>query len=119
MQHLTERGFPNIMWVRTPDTSEIQGLDPENKYKRRLMIIYYTAVLPAVRMLAAEEGIDGVYLIEDSCILAPNVTYAHIAREVAGCCAGIFGYAHHEKKDKKTYGLARKACTAVPCGANR
>jgi hypothetical protein len=69
------------------------------------MIIYYTTVLPAVHILATEEGLDGVYVIEDSCIVAPNVTYAHIAREVAGCCAGIFGHAHHEKKDKKDWNI--------------
>jgi hypothetical protein len=96
MQHLENRGFPNIMWLRTPETSDIHGLDPENNYRRRLMIIYYTTVLPAVRRLAEEEGIDGVYIIEDSCILAPNVTYAQVDKETEGCEAGIFGYAHHE-----------------------
>ena len=96
MQHLENRGFPNIMWLRTPETSDIHGLDPENNYRRRLMIMYYTTVLPAVRRLAEEEKIDGVYIIEDSCILAPNVTYVQVAKETEGCEAGIFGYAHHE-----------------------
>jgi hypothetical protein len=103
MQHLEARGFPDIMWLRTPDTRDIQGLDPENNYKRRLMIIYYTTVLPAIHVLAKEEGIDGVYIFEDSCILASKVTYKHIAQETEGCEAGIFGYAHHEKKQKEVW----------------
>jgi hypothetical protein len=101
MQHLENRGFPDVMWLRAPDTSDIHGLDPENNYRRRLMIIYYTTVLPAVRTLSEEEGIDGVYRIEDSCILAPNVTYVQVAKKTEGCEAGIFGYAHHEKKQTR------------------
>ena len=103
IQHLESKGFPNIMWLRTPETSDIHGLDPENNYRRRLMIMYYTTVLPAVRRLAEEEKIDGVYIIEDSCILAPNVTYVQVAKETEGCEAGIFGYAHHEKNKQDVW----------------
>jgi len=85
MQHLEDRGFPDIMWLRTPDTRDIHGLDPENNYRRRLMIIYYTTVLPAIHGLAKEEGIDGVYIFEDSCILASRITYKQVAQETEGC----------------------------------
>ena len=99
------------MWLRTPDTRDIHGLDPENNYRRRLMIIYCTTVLPAIRRLAKEEGIDGVYIFEDSCILASRITYKQVAQETEGCEAGIFGYAHHEKKTKTTFGSAQRGCT--------
>jgi hypothetical protein len=118
MQHLEGRGFPDIMWLRTPDTRDIHGLDPDNNYKRRLMIIYYTTVLPAIHVLAKEEGIDGVYIFEDSCILASKVTYKHIVQKTEGCEAGIFGYAHYEKKITK-FGLVQRGCTSVLDGARK
>ena len=101
MQHLTDRGFPDVMWLRTPDNDDIVDLDPDNVVKRKLMIMYYTTVLPAVRILAAQTGTVGVYLFEDSCILTSNVTYAHVANEVKGWSAGIFGYARHQTRDNK------------------
>ena len=48
MQHLWDRNFPDIRWLRTPDAHELRELDPEGKPEKRLFMIYYTTLFPAV-----------------------------------------------------------------------
>ena len=62
MQHLEERGFPEVHWLRSPDADEIAHLDPDKKAERRVMIIFYATVFPAVLKLSAERGIQSVFV---------------------------------------------------------
>ena len=98
MLHLEGRGFPHLRWLRTPDATELASFDSEQKANRRVMILYYTTVLPTVRKLATEQGVRGVFLFEDTCILTQGAYFSHVLAEVESCSAGIFGYGNYEKR---------------------
>ena len=81
MKHLHHQGFPAIRWLRTPDAHELKVLDPEGKPEKRLLIIYYTTLFPAIVVLCREYGSEGVMVMEDTCILH-EVDYAEVCREI-------------------------------------
>ena len=56
------------------------------------MNIYYTTLLEAVIDLCALHRSDGVLVMEDTCLLRPDVGYKEVAREVQNRRAGVFGY---------------------------
>ena len=97
MKHLHERGFPDIMWLRTPDADEIQHLDPDRQARRRVMIVFYTTILPAVRMIASTRKLNGVFVFEDTCIFTEGVTFSTVIQEVQRCKAGVFGYGDYQQ----------------------
>ena len=65
------------------------------------MMVWYMTVFPTVRKLAETRGCRGVFLFEDTCLLADGVDYRKVALEVDGCVAGVFGYGGYERKEDK------------------
>ena len=55
-------------------------------------------VFPTVRKLAETRGCRGVFLFEDTCLLAEGVGYRMVEQEVHCCAAGVFGYGGYERK---------------------
>ena len=101
IRHLQERGFPEVMWLRTPDASEISHLDPEQQARRRVMIVFYTTILPTVRRITATRKLNGVFVFEDTCILTAGVTYSVVQARLQGCKAGVFGYGDYRKSGSR------------------
>ena len=62
------------------------------------MMVWYMTVFPTVRKLAETRGCRGVFLFEDTCLLAEGVDYRRLALGVDGCVAGVFGYGGYERK---------------------
>ena len=89
-----------VKWLRTPDAHELAPLDPEQKGERRVMMLWYVTVFPTVRRLAETSGYRGVFLFEDTCLLAEGVNYTRVASEVRGCDAGVFAYGSYEQKEE-------------------
>ena len=44
------------------------------------MMFYYTTVLPAVIKLAQEQGVEGVFVFEDTSIVTPGVFFLRMLR---------------------------------------
>ena len=82
--HLQQRGFGRVLWLRTPSQHEIAdlNLDPSIKPERCVMTLWKTTAFPTVWMLADRNKVDGVFLFEDTCLLAAGVTYSLVEREV-------------------------------------
>ena len=92
MLHLRQKGFPQIRWLRTPGADELKQQDPEGKPEKRLLIIYYTTLFPAVKDICARHNCSGVFVMEDTCIVIPGIEYNDVRVDVATCRAGVFGY---------------------------
>ena len=106
MLHLRQKGFPQIRWLRTPGADELKQQDPEGKPEKRLLIIYYTTVFPAVAAICTRHKCKGVFVMEDTCILIPEIDCTQVREEVKTCRAGVFGYGDRvpEKGDEGWHG---------------
>ena len=80
MRHLAENNFPAIRWLRTPDGPELAQFRPDDEPNKRQMNIYYTTLLKAVIELCARYRSEGVLVVEDTCLLRPDVGYTQVAR---------------------------------------
>ena len=103
-----------MQWLRTPDAHEMAHLDPEGKPERRVMMIWFLVVFPTVHMLAEKCGCRGVFLFEDTCLLAQGVDYPRVAQEVRDCVAGVFGYGGYEPKRDKVRWHGTKGLYLTP-----
>ena len=68
LRHLNARGCPGVCWLRTPDPEDLKTLLVEIKPKQRVMVIYFTTVLPAVKAVCDATGCTGVLVMEDTCL---------------------------------------------------
>ena len=98
MGHLQDKGFPRVRWLRTPDADDLNELAPDHAPEQRVLMIWYTTVFPAVQVLCAKHGCEGVFVMEDTCILIPEATYEEVCRAVGTCRAGVFGYGNKESR---------------------
>ena len=87
-----------MSWLRTPGLEDVKTLPAEIKPKQRLMVIYCTIGLPAVQVVCDATGCTGVLVMEDTCILRPDVGYEAVAEAVRECRAGVFGYGNRWQK---------------------
>ena len=95
MRQLQERRFPKIYWLRTPDPLELDTkLRTNLAPKQRVMALWRTTVLPAVMKMCEKYKYTGVMVVEDTVLLAPEVFYSDIAREIqqSQARAGVWGY---------------------------
>ena len=95
MQQLEDKGFPNILWLRTPDPVELDGLlERTLPPQRRVMALWRTIVLPAVSEVCDTYHCTGAMVVEDTVLLRPDVTYEIVARELyeRNAPAGVWGY---------------------------
>ena len=99
-KHLEQRGFRCVKWLRTPDAHEMAYLDQAERGERRVMILWYMTVFPTVRCLAEKHGCRGVFLFEDTCLLAEGVCYTRVANEVRDCDAGVFAYGSYKELEE-------------------
>ena len=65
---------------------------PRTNQQKRLMNIYYTTLVKAVIELCARYRSEGVLVMEDTCLLRPDVDYNQVAREVQNRRAGVFAF---------------------------
>ncbi len=79
-RHLKKSGFENIYWLRTPGATELDQLNEDPK--KRVMMFWYTTVLPALVFLETHHGITRAFVVEDTCLLAPGVTSSHPADDL-------------------------------------
>ena len=107
-----------MQWLRTPDAHEMAHLDPEGRGERRVLVVWYMTVFPAVRMLA-QRGCRKVFLFEDTCLFADGVDYRKVKQEVEGCGAGVFGYGGHEQKHQTFRWHGVKALFLTPAWCER
>ena len=94
MRQLGEKGFPNILWLRTPDPEELDlHLARTLLPKQRVMALWRTTVLPAVSQVCATYDYAGAMVVEDTVLLRPDVTYDIVAREIhdSHAPAGVWG----------------------------
>ena len=101
MQQLGDKGFPNIVWLRTPDPVELDGLlERTLPPQRRVMALWRTIVLPAVSEVCDTYDYTGAMVVEDTVLLRPDVTYGIVAREIykRNAPAGVWGYGKYWEK---------------------
>ena len=63
MRHLNARGFPRVWWLHTPDPEDIKNLPVEIKSKQRVMVIWFTTVLAAVKAVCDRTGCTGLLVM--------------------------------------------------------
>ena len=97
-RHLRDRGFDNVYWLRTPGPDELESLSKDPK--ARVMMFWYSTVLPALKMLNSEWGVEEAFVLEDTCLLASGVTFADVYKETKPWPASIFGYGKYEEHVK-------------------
>ena len=118
MRQLQENRFPNIYWLRLPDPVELDELlGTTLKPQQRVMALWRTFILPAVVQVCAQCEYAGALVVEDTVLLAPDVTYEEVAREIRKkqAPAGVWGYGKWWVKQKPTAeqgldGRVRKVC---------
>ena len=99
MQHLQQRGFPAIRWVRMPEPSELDVYNIDSK--ARLMTCWAIVVLPLLVRLQEECGLRQAHVVEDTCLLAPNMRCQDVRDVAAVSDGGMWGYGYREKTKKK------------------
>ena len=103
MRQLKDKGFPNILWLRTPDPDELNDhLRTTVAPKQRVMTLWRTTVLDAVQKVCKKYGCTGAMVVEDTVLLRKDVTYHNVAAEIknSGTPAGVWGYGNKwEKKN--------------------
>jgi hypothetical protein len=114
-RHLRSRGFTNVYWLRTPDATELDKWNDDPK--KRVMMFWYTTVLPALLILEMEYGDSCAFVVEDTCLLAPGVTYDDVVRATRGTAASLFGYGGYAigKKGLQWHGTKGLFVTARWC----
>lgn len=101
MRHLEEKHFPSLRWLRTPDGPELARLHSDDQPQKRVMHIYFTTLFDAVTLLCEDHGCEGVSVMEDTCLLRPDVDCERVAREVRGHAAGVLAYGNRRWQDGK------------------
>jgi hypothetical protein len=75
-RHLKKSGVPNIYLLSTPGATELDQLNDDPK--KRVMMFWYATVLPALLFLETHHGIKRAFVVEDTCLLAPGVTFQDV-----------------------------------------
>jgi hypothetical protein len=75
-RHLMKCGVPNIYLLSTPGATELDQLNYDPK--KRVMMFWYATVLPALLFLETHHGIKRAFVVEDTCLLAPGVTFQDV-----------------------------------------
>ena len=105
MRQLSDKHFPNILWLRMLDPSELDDLvGATMKPQQRLMALWRTTVLPAVLQVCETYNYAGAMVVEDTVLLRQDVTYSDVAAEIRQrrAPAGVWGYGHRlDKQDSK------------------
>ena len=95
-QHLTDRHFPNIFWVRTPSGEELDKFDADAT--KRCMMFWYATVLPCLKALHDAEGICEAFVVEDTFLCDVGITFHTIYQETHNKGSGVFGYGGYKRK---------------------
>ena len=105
MRQLSDKHFPNILWLRMLDPSELDDLvGATMKPQQRLMALWRMTVLPAVLKVCETYNYAGAMVVEDTVLLRQDVTYSDVAAEIRQrrAPAGVWGYGHRlDKQDSK------------------
>ena len=89
-RHLTERGFPNIFWLRTPSGEELDKFDDDAT--KRCMMFWYSTVLPSRQALHAEESTSEAFVMEDTFVCRADVIFYRIVEETRNKGFEVVGY---------------------------
>ena len=73
MRQLNAKCVPGVCWSRTPDPEDLKNRPVEIKSKQRVMVIWFTTVLGAVKEVCDRTGCTGVLVMEDTFLLRPDV----------------------------------------------
>ena len=98
MRQLQEKSFPEIYWLRLPDPLELDELlGTTLKPQQRVMALWRTIILPAVVQVCAQCEYAGALVVEDTVLLAPDVSYKDVAGEIRKrqAPAGVWGYGRY------------------------
>jgi hypothetical protein len=114
-RHLRSRGFQNVYWLRTPDPSELDPLNDDPK--KRVMMFWYTTVLPALLVLENTKSISRAFVVEDTCLLAPGIVFDDVERATRDTRASLFGYGRFDDgpRGPQWHGTKGLCVTAAWC----
>ena len=95
-RHRTERGVPNMGWLRTPSGEELDKCDDDAT--KRCMMFRHSTVLPCLHTRHDEEGTCEAFVRRDTCSCHADVIFNTIYHETRHKGFGVFGYGGYKQR---------------------
>lgn len=115
--HLVSHGFPDVRWLRTPETHELGVYTTSANAK--VMTFSYTTVLPALRLMDMHHGVKKVFVCEDTCIMTPGATFDIVNLATVRSPGSTFGYGTYVATEDTILWLGLKDFVSQRSGGTR